>query len=241
MALVELPKTSGPTPLTRREFLGTTACALAAATFPSIIPSSALGKDGAVAPSNRVTVGVIGCGPQGRGDMINFLGEADCHVVAVCDLKTDQLGLARRAVNDFYGNEDCRTYHDFRELLARKDIDACLIATPDHWHVLAALAAVNSGKDVYLEKPLGLTLEEGQALRATVHRKRRIFQFGTQQRSSKNFRLAAELVRNGSASFTTSTSGPRAARRAAPASRWRRHPSWITTGGSAPRHSPRTP
>jgi len=197
MAPIDPHETAGVETYTRREFLGTTASALAAVTFPSIIPSSALGKDGAVAPSNRVTVGVIGCGPQGRGDMLNFLGEADCRVVAVCDLKTDQLGLARRAVNDFYGNEDCRTYHDFRDLLARKDIDACLIATPDHWHVLAALAAVNSGKDVYLEKPLALTLEEGQALRAAVHRRRRIFQFGTQQRSSKNFRLAAELVRNG--------------------------------------------
>ena len=190
-------RTDSPVPLTRREFLGTAAGALAAAALPSIIPASALGKDGAVAPSNRITVGVIGCGPQGRGDMLNFLGQEDCRVVAVCDLKTDQLGLARQAVNDYYENQDCKTYHDFRELVARKDIDACLIATPDHWHVLAALAAVNSGKDVYLEKPLGLTLEEGQALRARVRHKRRVFQFGTQQRSSKNFRLAAEMVRNG--------------------------------------------
>ncbi|HMD61396.1 MAG TPA: Gfo/Idh/MocA family oxidoreductase, partial [Opitutaceae bacterium] len=193
----DVPQRDRPIPLSRREFLGTTACALAAASLPSIIPSSALGKDGAVAPSNRITVGVIGCGPQGRGDMLNFLGQEDCRVVAVCDVKTDQLGLARQAVNDYYENQDCRTYHDFRDLVARKDIDACLIATPDHWHVLAALAAVKSGKDVYLEKPLGLTLEEGQALRAMVHHKRRVFQFGTQQRSSKDFRFAAEIVRNG--------------------------------------------
>ena len=192
-----LPRPDGPVPLTRREFLGTTACALAAATLPSILPSSALGKDGAVAPGDRIAVGVIGCGPQGRGDMLNFLGEQDCRVVAVCDVKADQLGLAKQAVDDYYGNRDCRTYHDFRELLSRRDIDACLIATPDHWHVLAALAAVNAGKDVYLEKPLGLTLEEGQALRSAIRRKRSVFQFGTQQRSSKNFRLAAEMVRNG--------------------------------------------
>jgi len=191
------PNSASPT-FTRREFLGTTATALAAAaTFPTIIPSSALGKDGAVAPSNRIAVGVIGCGPQGRGDMGNFLNQTDCQVVAVCDVKDDQLALAKKAVNDRYQNQACRTHHDFRDLTARKDIDACLIATPDHWHVLTALAAVNSGKDVYLEKPLGLTLEDGQVLRAAVHRKKRVFQFGTQQRSTRTFRLAAELVRNG--------------------------------------------
>lgn len=186
------------TGFTRRQFIKTNAlAALAASTFPTIIPSSALGKDGAVAPSNRITVGVIGSGPMGRGDMGNFLNQKDCQVVAVCDVKADQLELAKTAVHNRYQNQDCRTHHDFRELVARKDIDACLIATPDHWHVLTALAAVNSGKDVYLEKPLGVTLEEGQVLRAAVHRKKRVFQFGTQQRSSRTFRLAAELVRNG--------------------------------------------
>ena len=191
------PKQIAPATFTRRQFLGTASTALAAAAvFPTIIPASALGKDGAVAPSNRITVGVIGCGPQGRGDMHNFLNQKDCQVVAVCDVKADQLGLAEKAVNGHYKNDDCRTHHDFRELVARRDIDACLIATPDHWHVLTALAAVNSGKDVYLEKPLGVTLEEGQVLRAAVHRKKRVFQFGTQQRSSRIFRLAAELVRN---------------------------------------------
>jgi predicted dehydrogenase len=168
-----------------------------AAAFPTIIPASAIGKDGAAAPSNRVAVGVIGCGPQGRGDMGSFLNQKDCQVVAVCDVKTDQLEPARTAVNSRYENQDCRTYHDFHELLARKDIDACLIATPDHWHVLAALAAVNAGKDVYVEKPLAVSLEEGQALRAAVRRQKRVFQFGTQQRSSRVFRQACELARNG--------------------------------------------
>lgn len=185
-------------PSTRREFLKSSASALAVASaFPVIIPSSALGRDGAVAPGNRITVGVIGCGPQGRGDMRNFLNQPDCQVVAVCDVKADQLKLAQDAVNSRYQNRDCRAYRDFRELVARRDIDACLIATPDHWHVLTALAAVNSGKDVYVEKPLGVTLEEGQVLRAAVHRKKRVFQFGTQQRSARTFRLAAELARNG--------------------------------------------
>jgi predicted dehydrogenase len=182
----------------RREFIRRTGAAtFAAAAFPAIIPSSALGKDGAVAPSNRVTLGVIGCGPQGRGDMRNFLNQPDCQVLAVCDVKTDQLKLAKEAVDARNQNQDCQTHQDFRELVARKDIDACLIATPDHWHVLNALAAVNSGKDVYVEKPLSVTLEEGQVLRAAVHRKKRVFQFGTQQRSSRTFRLAAELARNG--------------------------------------------
>jgi len=182
---------------TRREFLGTGALALAATAFPTIIPSSALGKDGAVAPSNRITVGVIGCGPQGRGDMRNFLNQTDCRVVAVCDVKPDQLALAKKAADDQYKNQDCKTYRDFREIIGRKDIDACLIATPDHWHVPASLLAVNAGKDIYTEKPLGLSLEEDQVLRAAVHRKKRVFQFGTQQRSDIYFRWASELALNG--------------------------------------------
>jgi predicted dehydrogenase len=184
--------------ISRREFVGSTMSSiLMAAAFPSVIPASVLGKNGAVAAGNRLTVGVIGCGPQGTGDMRNFLKEPDCRVVAVCDVKNDQLEQARTAVNKHYNNEDCRTYHAFRELVNRPDIDACLIATPDHWHVLAALAAVNSGKDVYVEKPLGLSLEEDQALRDAVRRKKRVFQFGTQQRSGRMFRFACELARSG--------------------------------------------
>ena len=128
------------TKVNRRTFLGSTSTAiLAAGAFPSIIASSVLGKDDAFAPSNRITLGVIGCGPQGLGDMGNFLHQKDCHVVAVCDVKQDRLGLAQDTVNKHYENKDCRVYHDFRELISRKDIDACLIATPDHWHVLAGL------------------------------------------------------------------------------------------------------
>ena len=183
---------------TRRAFLrGAATAVFAAGTFPAIVPGSALGKNGVVAPSNRICLGVIGCGPQGRGDMSNFLNEKDCQVLAVCDVKTDQLELARAAVQQRYGRDDCKTYHDFRELVARKDIDACLIATPDHWHVLNALAAVQSGKDVYVEKPLAVTLEEGQTLRKAVRKHQRVFQFGTQQRSDRMFWQACQLVRNG--------------------------------------------
>jgi predicted dehydrogenase len=192
-----MKKTCPASRLNRREFISTTGAAIAVAAFPTIIPGSTLGKGGTVAPSNRVALGVIGCGPQGIGDMGNFLSQKDCQVVAVCDVKNDQLEQARAAVNGHYQNQDCRTYHDLRELAARPDIDACLIATPDHWHVLAALAAVNAGKDVYVEKPLAISLEEGQALRAAVQRRKRVFQFGTQQRSEREFRVACELARNG--------------------------------------------
>jgi predicted dehydrogenase len=183
---------------TRRQFLKqTTGLALSAAAFSSIIPASALGKLGSVAPGNRIVVGCIGVGPQGQGDMGNFLNQKDAQVVAVCDVKTDQLEQARDRVNQHYQNKDCATYGDFRELVARKDIDAFLIATPDHWHVLTALAAVRAGKDVYLEKPMGLNMTEDWTLRKEVHRHKRVFQLGTQQRSSRIFRLACELVRNG--------------------------------------------
>jgi predicted dehydrogenase len=186
-----------PQKISRRAFVRSAAgTTLAAAVFPTLAPASVLGRE-AVSPSNRLGIGVIGCGPQGQGDMRNFLNEKDCGVLAVCDVKNDQLEQARKLVNDHYGNQDCRAYHDFRELVGRPDIDACLIATPDHWHVLAAMAAVNSGKDVYVEKPLGVTLGEGQALRTAVHRKKSVFQFGTQQRSGRLFRFACELARNG--------------------------------------------
>lgn len=183
---------------TRRDFLKqTTGLAFSAVAYPLLVPSSVLGRGGAVAPSNRIVVGCIGVGPQGQGDMGNFLNQKDAQVVAVCDVKAEQLEQARGAVNSHYQNQDCATARDFRELIARKDIDAFLIATPDHWHVLVALAAVKAGKDIYVEKPLGLSLTEDWTLRKEVERQKRVFQFGTQQRSSNLFRFACELVRNG--------------------------------------------
>jgi predicted dehydrogenase len=162
-----------------------------------MIPSSAWARDGRIGPNDLIQIGCIGTGPQGRGVMGNFLGQTDCRVVAVCDVKKDQLEIARTAVNQKNGNQDCRTYHDFRQLLARSDIDAVLVATPDHWHVVVGIAAANAGKDMYVEKPMGLTLAEDQALRAAVKKHKRVFQFGTQQRSSEQFRQACDLVRNG--------------------------------------------
>lgn len=182
----------------RRQFLqhavGTTA---GAAVFPYVISASALGKAGNVVPSEKITVGCIGVGPQGSGVMGNFLKQKDARVVAVCDVKSPVLKAARERVDKHYQGTGCAAYKDFRKLLARDDIDAVLVATPDHWHVLAALAAVRAGKDVYLEKPMGLSLAQDQALRKAVHRSGRVFQFGTQQRSSRNFRFACELALNG--------------------------------------------
>lgn len=184
-------------PLSRRHFLRHSAgFAATLAAVPSIVPASVLARAGQ-SPNERVNVGCIGVGPQGQGDMSGFLNQKDTQVVAVCDVKTDQLEAARQMVNRKYGNNDCAVYGDFRHLLARKDIDACLIATPDHWHVPAGIAAVRAGKDIYLEKPMGLTMGENVALRKEVHRHKRMFQFGTQQRSSRIFRLACALVRSG--------------------------------------------
>ena len=170
---------------------------IAAGGAPWIVPASALGKDGQIAANDRIAVGCIGVGSRGTGVMRTFLGNANAQVVAVCDVKSDVLKEKQNLVNETYDNQDCQAYADFRDLVARKDIDACLVATCDHWHVLTSLAAVRSGKDVYMEKPMGLTLQEDQAMRTAVHGNRRIFQFGTQQRSDDKFRLACELVRNG--------------------------------------------
>jgi predicted dehydrogenase len=178
--------------LTRRHFLKSTAAAAVA--LPTVIPASALGAN---APSRRIQVGCVGVGPQGRGVMSNFLPQPDCRVIALCDISKRNLAEAVKMVNGAYGDNAVQTVPDYRELIARKDIDALLIATPDHWHVPAALAAARAGKDMYLEKPMGLTVEEDQLLRKACQKKKVIFQFGTQQRSSQQFRLACELVRNG--------------------------------------------
>ncbi|MDH4239182.1 MAG: Gfo/Idh/MocA family oxidoreductase [Phycisphaerae bacterium] len=183
--------------ISRRRFL-TRAAGLSAAAvgFPYFVPSSALGKAGNVAASNRIIVGCIGVGPQGTGVMGNFLGQRDARVVAICDLKKPRREAVRDLVNKHYQDTGCVMYEDYRELVARNDIDVVLVATTDHWHVLTSLAAVKSGKDVYMEKPMGLSVAQDQAMREAVHRYGRKFQFGTQQRSERNFRFACELALN---------------------------------------------
>lgn len=152
----------------------------AAVAFPLVVPSSVFG---AGAPSNRITVGKIGCGGQGSG-----LGGAGGQIVAACD--------PWKSRREKYG-PGVRAYRDFRELLASDDIDAVVIATPDHWHVPIGVAAAAAGKDMYIEKPLGWTIEQDKALRAAIKRYGRVFQYGTQQRSSFHCRFGCELVRSG--------------------------------------------
>lgn len=186
------------TQVTRRHFIQTNmAAALTTAALPSLIPASALGRAGAASPSNRIAVGCIGVGPQGRGVMGGFLRQSDAQVVALCDVAKRNLDAAVSQVNQKYPNDHGATFADFHELLARNDIDAVLIATPDHWHVPVAVAAARANKDIYLEKPMGLSVAEDQCLRKAVQDRKRVFQFGTQQRSSAEFRNACELVRNG--------------------------------------------
>ena len=128
--------------ITRRKFLKkATAAALGAAAIPYIIPSSALGKAGSVAPSNRIVLGAVGFGMQGPGNLKNFMIEPDVQVVAICDIDRNHLSETKALVDEHYVNRDCDTYHDFRELFARDDIDAVSLAIPDHWHAISAIAA----------------------------------------------------------------------------------------------------
>lgn len=183
--------------ITRRYFIKSSAIVCSIISFPAIIPSSAIGGAGTTAPNSRINVGCIGVGPQGRGVMSGFLAQSDVQVVALCDVAKINLDAAVDMVRKKYQQDTVATYNDFRQLLARKDIDAVLIATPDHWHVPVAIEAAKAGKDMYVEKPLGLSLEEDKILRRLIQKKKLIFQFGTQQRSSREFRHACELVRNG--------------------------------------------
>jgi len=179
--------------ITRRSFLKYTGAAIAA---PMILPSRVL--FGATTPSNRVTTAHIGVGGQGGGVLHSFLGVDKCKVLAVCDPLKERRDARADQVDKHYGASGCKAYNDFREVLARDDIDAVVVATPDHWHVPISLAAVRAGKDVYCEKPLGLSIQQNKILRAAVHQHRRVFQYGTQQRSfNTHCGFACELVRNG--------------------------------------------
>lgn len=201
--------------LSRRSFLGKSLSGVAAGAFgPQILPASVLGRGGATAPSNRITLGVIGLGGQGDRDMRAFLGHSEVQVVALCDVdkgsnryEADWLrGLApaieavtqhyaqKRGANDYQG---CTGYGDFRELLARTDLDAVSIATPDNWHCLVIIEAAKAGKDIYCQKPLSFSIQEGRAASDAVRRHGRVFQCGSQRRSDGKCRRVCELVRNG--------------------------------------------
>lgn len=197
----------------RRKFLKTSATALGAVIgAPYIVPASVLGAN---APSNRITVGFIGNGNQSTLDLPAFLEQDDVQVVAVCDVNTASYGYkspdqflgrkpAQDKVNAFYAAKQasgqykgCEAYHDFREVLGRADIDAVAIVVPDHWHGLMVVSAAKAGKDMYCEKPLSLTVSQGQAMVKAVREHKRILQTGSHYRSSPANRFACELVRNG--------------------------------------------
>lgn len=189
----------------RRDFLktagGGAAAAAAVAGFPAIVPASVVGPN---ALSNRINIGAIGAGRISRGHDLPGVWKSDAaRVVAVCDLDAARVEDGKRLVNGYYAKKSGQPYSgvagyaDYRELLANKDIDAVIISTPDHWHARIAVDAVRAGKDVYLQKPASLTIAEGRAMSDAVHRSGRIFQIGSQQRSSPQWRYAAELVRNG--------------------------------------------
>ncbi|MEJ2704979.1 MAG: Gfo/Idh/MocA family oxidoreductase, partial [Sedimentisphaerales bacterium] len=182
----------------RRRFLKRMAGSVAGLFGTSyFVPSLALGGAGSVAPSSRIVMGFIGLGTQGTALMRAFLGHKDVQAVAVCDVRQSQRQKAKGIVDAHYGNTGCVTYNDFREVCGREDIDAVCVATPDHWHVLVSLEAARTGKDMYTEKALGLSLTWDKALRDACHRYGTVFQWGTQQRSDRNFRYGCELVRNG--------------------------------------------
>src|SRR3984893_4756012 len=187
--------------ISRRKFLRAAGVTAAAAGFPAIVPSSVFGQ---YAPSKRINVGAIGTGRISRvHDLPGILQYNDARIVAVCDLDAHRVADGKKFVEDYYAKksgkayEGVKTYGNYHELLANPDIDAVVISTPDHWHAIIGIDAVRAGKDVYLQKPASLTIAEGRALSNAVQESGRILQIGSQQRSTVQFRYAAELVRNG--------------------------------------------
>ena len=185
--------------ITRRRFVG----AVTALAAPCVVPSGVLGRGLAAAPSERVTLGLIGSGGRGVSVMKGLLPLDASQVLAVCDVRREKRQAAAKIVGQHYeasragSGKPCDAYNDFREVLARDDIDAVVIAPQDHWHGVIAVAAARAGKDMYCEKPLGVAVAEGQAIRDAVRRYDRIFQTGTQQRSDAKFRHACNLARFG--------------------------------------------
>ena len=177
--------------LSRRHFLKSTAVA----SVPFILPSGI--RSAEVKPNDKISVGFIGMGKQNGGLMNRFMGAKEAICVAVSDCDTTRRESARDKANARQKNKDCKAYEDFRELIARKDIDAVCIATPDHWHAIQTIAALDSGKDVYCEKPLTHNVHESVEVMKAVKRNKRVLQTGSMQRSSREFRIACELVRNG--------------------------------------------
>jgi len=183
--------------ISRRSFIKGAAVLGTAAVCPTILPSSVFGAEGHVSPGNSITIACVGVGGHGFGTNFNsFLHQPDARVLAVCDVDRGRSETAKEKANSHYNNKDCISYTDFREVLARKDIDAVMVSTPDHWHIPISLMAIRTGKDVICEKPT-LTIEEGRVLSDTVKRHSAVFQTSTEDRSVPQYHRMAELVRNG--------------------------------------------
>jgi hypothetical protein len=188
---------TGSKQVNRRRFLTTSAASGAALLAPQIIPSSAIGKDGAVPPSERIVAGGIGIGNRGTYDLGCFFEQPDVQFVAVCDVKEGRRRAIKNMTDQKYGNKDCKTYRDFHELLDRSDIDVVLIATGPNWHATAAMYAARAGKDIYCEKPCTKNIAQSLALADTMRRTGRVFQAGTQRRNLPHFAFACDLARTG--------------------------------------------
>jgi predicted dehydrogenase len=182
--------------LNRRSFLKRSAATGVVLSSPLILSGSALGK-GAAAPSNRITLGVIGYGGRCGAILPHFMTFDDVQCIAVTDCRANRLAAAKKAVDDHYRNQDCAIYADFRELLARPDLDAVLIATGDRWHTPHSILAAKAGKDIYCEKPISLTIGESRAMVDTMTRYGTVYQAGHQRRSVGSYRFQAEVARNG--------------------------------------------
>jgi predicted dehydrogenase len=179
---------------TRRQFLKSTAVVMG---MPTIIPASALGMNGTVAPSNRIVVGGIGLGPRGQQVLRSFLKQPEVQFVTIADVQAARREVVRVMVNRHYQNQECTETRDMFDVMGRPDIDAVLIATGDRWHALASILAAKAGKDIYCEKPCSMTIRESQELADAINRYGRVFQAGTQRRNVDNFQVAAELARSG--------------------------------------------
>ncbi len=188
-----MPHFSAPS---RRNFLKTGAAAAAAFSVARVVPSTVLAGDNS-APNERINLGVIGIGPRCTYIMNEILKFNDVRCVAIADVQASRRDAGKKLVDQAYGNSDCQTMRDFRELLSRDDIDAVLVATGDRWHAAASILAAQAGKDVYSEKPCGITIGDCQKLADTMHQEKRVFQAGTQRRSVPNFQKAVELAHTG--------------------------------------------
>jgi predicted dehydrogenase len=181
----------------RRDFVKNAALAAGIVAIPTIVRASALGKNGFVAANDRIVMGGIGLGGMGQGDLKNFLRDPMVQYVAMCDVDTRHSEKALAMIAEANGNEDARSYGDYREFLEKEKLDAVHIAVPDHWHALPSIAAANKGLDIYGQKPLARSIKESRAIVNAVEKNNIIWQTGSQQRSGRQFHRACELVRNG--------------------------------------------